>query len=176
MRLLIVGGALLVAVMAVVPVAQGHTTSPMRCPAKPLFSVPRNKWKPARQQLAPLGATAIRLCRYSGGNAHPPAKLIRSRLLTGRLRINSLIRDFNKLPPFGPGATSCPSDDGSQIDALLAYPNGERVTVKTSLTGCRDVTNGNLIRTAEGFGVPRQFGPQLITELKALTRPARAPR
>lgn len=176
LRLLIVGGVLF-GIVWMVPVATSSTTTrPGPCPTKPLNAVPRNRWKRAAQALAPTGADAIRLCRYSGGNAHPAGKLVRSRLLTGHLRINRLIADFNKLPPFPPGAVACPSDDGSQIDALLAYPSGKRVTVRTALTGCRGVTNGKLHRTAEGFGVPRQFGPQLITELKTLVRLSRASR
>jgi hypothetical protein len=142
---------------------------PGRCPAKPQQHVRRSSWARARTQLAPTGATAIRLCRYSGGNDHPAGKLVRSRLLTGGAVVSRLVREFDKLPPFPRGAVACPNDDGSEILALFAYPNGGRVTVELDLTGCQGATNGDLVRIAAGFGTPREFGPQLLAELERLT-------
>jgi len=71
---------------------------------------------------------------------------MRSRLLTNPARVTTLVRQFNELPPFPPGAFACPADDGSQILALLAYPNAKHVTIAVELTGCQRVTNGDLVR------------------------------
>jgi hypothetical protein len=95
---------------------------------------------------APTGADAIRLCRYSGLNASPRTSLVRSRLLTDPALITSVVRQFDELPPFPAGGFACPSDDGSAILALLAYPNAKQVTIAVSLRGCQGVTNGNLVR------------------------------
>jgi hypothetical protein len=85
--------------------------------------------------------------------------------------VRRLQQEFDALPPFppGPGATACGSDDESQIVARLAYRGGHRVTIALSLGGCARVTNGSLVRTAFGFGSPRQFGPELLEELQRLT-------
>jgi hypothetical protein len=113
---------------------------------------------------------SIRLCRYAGLNAHPRFKLLRSSLRSNRRLIRKLVREFDRLPPFAPGAVACPADSGSQIVALLAYPNGRAVRISVGLSGCASVTNGDVVRTAFGFGTPRKFGPQLVSELKHLTK------
>ena len=43
---------------------------------------------------------------------------------------------------------SCPRDDGSQVIAHFGYPNGAISVVTVGLTGCNNVTNGNISRTA----------------------------
>jgi hypothetical protein len=60
-----------------------------------------------------------------------------------------------------PAQCACPADDGSQILALLAYPNGSQVTIGVELTGCQRVTNGDPVRIANGH---------LLTELAQLAR------
>jgi hypothetical protein len=66
------------------------------------------------------------------------------------------------------GVTACPDDDGSLVVASLVYRAGRVLTISVSLTGCEEVTNGTVNRTAEGFGSPRAFGRQLIVELERL--------
>jgi hypothetical protein len=139
------------------------------CPNTAPVHVARNIWARAKGRLAPSGANRIRLCRYAGSDARPPAVLLRSRPVTEQTLIRRLVRDYNLLPAF-PRAVSCPSDRGSQILALLEYPGRRRVAIQLKLTGCQPVTNGDLIRTAAGFGSPPAFGPALGRELEQLTR------
>jgi hypothetical protein len=117
--------------------------------------------------LAPPGTGAIRLCRYSGLNAHPRLALVGSRLLDSRTIVDQLVTELDRLPALR-GAVACPADDGSQILALLAYPGGHQVSISVGLTGCALVTNGSVHRTAAGLGTPRAFGPQLLASLKQL--------
>jgi hypothetical protein len=81
--------------------------------------------------------------------------------------MHQLVTEFDRLPSMQ-GAVACPSDDGSQILALLAYPGGHQVSISVGLTGCALVTNGSVHRTAAGFGTPRTFGPQLLAALEHL--------
>jgi hypothetical protein len=115
----------------------------------------------------PPDATAIRLCRYSGLNAHPRLTLVASRLVTSAGVVRQLVGEFDRLPRLH-GVVACPMDDGSQIVALVSYPAGRRVTISVGLTGCRLVTNGSVHRSAEGLGSPRTFGPQLVATLTRL--------
>ncbi len=131
-------------------------------------AVAHNPWAQARKRLAPAGPDAMRLCRYGGLNASPPNGLVHSRLVSGRAIITRLVGQFNQLPPFPPGAFACPSDDGTQILALLAYPNGKQVTIAVSLTGCEGVTNGDVDRVANGYGSHPRVGPDLLSELERL--------
>lgn len=104
----------------------------------------------------------MRLCRFSGLNGRPRLSLVRSTLIRRAALRRTLLRDFDKLPR-QPAIVNCPSDDGSQILALLAYPNGRRVAVSVGLTGCEIVTNGSVSRTAAGT--------PLVGRLKQVARP-----
>jgi len=141
---------------------------PARCSPKAVLSVPAERWSAAREELAPAGATAIRLCRYSSLNARPRLTLVSSRLLKSPAVVRELVGEFDRLPPTPPGAVACPNDDGSQIVALLAYPGDRTVTITVGLTGCVAVTNGSVQRTAAGIGSPPAFGPQLVAQLERL--------
>lgn len=145
---------------------------PRSCPPHPPASIPTNRWATAGRQLAPAGAAAIRLCRYSGLNDHPASALIRQRLVGGGRAVRGLVRQFDALRPFPPGvyAVACPADDGSQILAFLAYPSGHRVTISVGLTGCNLVTNGDVHRTAANFAYQNPAGPKLLAALERLTR------
>jgi len=140
---------------------------PAGCSQKAPRTLPAERWIAARQRLAPSGAGAIRLCRYSGLNAHPRLTLVNSRLLERPALVRQLVSEFDRLPSLH-GAVACPADDGSQIVAVLAYPGGRDVTISVGLTGCEAVTNGSVSRTALGMGSPPAFGPQLVTQLEHL--------
>jgi hypothetical protein len=140
----------------------GPPPSPDTCPPGAPTAISANPWPPARAQLAPPGATSIRLCRYSS----IPSRLVRSVLIGTRGTVATLVDELDRLPPFK-GSYACPNDDGSQIVALLAYPNARRVTVAVHLRGCSPVANGNLVRTA--LGQPGQDGPKLLAQLERLT-------
>ncbi|MGI8711584.1 MAG: hypothetical protein ACR2NR_00035 [Solirubrobacteraceae bacterium] len=120
------------------------------------------------QTVGTLGATMIQLCRYGGLNAQPPLVVDRMRLLRAHRLISSLIHQFDRLPPPPQGPVACPDDDGSQIIALLGYPDGRAVPVSIGLTGCAAASNGTVQRTALVFGSPPTFGPQLVTHVKRL--------
>jgi hypothetical protein len=137
------------------------------CPTRLPSRVPVQRWSAARAELAPPSASAIRLCRYAGLNAHPRLTLVGSRLLDSRSLVHQLVSEFDRLPSLT-GAVACPADDGSQIVALLSYPNGHQVTISAGLTGCALVTNGSVHRSAAGIGSPRPFGPQLLAQLERL--------
>lgn len=143
--------------------------APAPCPAHAATTLRAPGWPAARSTLAPPGVVAIRLCRYSGLNARPRLALTRGRLFTGAARVTGLVRNLDRLPAFGPGAVACPNDDGSEILAILVYPSGRGQRISVGLGGCSAVTNGIVVRTAEGFGVPRAYGPQLLAELVRLT-------
>lgn len=116
------------------------------------------------KQLAPTGAKAIRLCGYDGLNAKPRFKLAASALIRNWRVVGELVSEFDALPALRPGAFACPDDDGSQIIALLAYPEGHEVTISASVTGCSVVSNGDVARSA-AYGPP---GPRLMAQLEHL--------
>lgn len=172
MRTLVAG--LVLAVLGVWTPGATARVQPAGCPAHSLERVPANAWQPARETLAPPAAVTLRLCRYRGLNGPEPLLLARSRLITAPALLSHLSGELDALPryPKSPAATSCPSDDGSQVLALLAYPGGERVVVAAALTGCQAVTNGDVTSLANGYANTPN-GPRLLSELKSLTAIAR---
>lgn len=118
------------------PPSLTRSVLPASCRATAPPGVPANPRALTRQQLAPPGASAIRMCRYSGLNAHPRLRLVRSVLRTDASLVGELVGGFDRLPEIPPGAAACPLDDGSEIVSLLAYPDGHAVTVGLGLTGC----------------------------------------
>jgi hypothetical protein len=158
---------------AVALASSGHggartSGKPTHCsPTAPRGMAPE-RWPAARQTLAPAGASAIRLCRYSGLNAHPRLTLVRARLLDRAGLVTQLVKRFDGLPLAPRGAVSCPADDGSEIVALVSYPGGREVSISVGLRGCLQVTNGSVNRTASGYGPHPGRGPRLLAELKRL--------
>jgi hypothetical protein len=94
-------------------------------------------------------------------------KLKRAALVSDPETIAKVVADLDALRPIR-GAFSCPTSDGSQVLALLAYPNGRRVTVSIATGGCGIVTNGNLVRTIANRLHANPVGPRLSRELKRL--------
>ncbi len=158
---------LLVIAATAVAARASASVAPPEFPARVLPDVPRNGWAAAREELAPKGASALRLCRYAGANAPSALKLARSRLVTDPSLLTHLVDELDALPPFPDLPFACPMDDGSQILALLRYPHGQSVTVAFDETGCNRVTNGDVVRIANGYG--NAVGPRLVAELKSLT-------
>jgi hypothetical protein len=95
--------------------------------------------------------------------------LERGRLVISARLVDRLVDEFNRLPALPRPVPSCPADDGSRVDALLAYPAGQRVIIGVGLTGCDIATNGSLERWAAGFGVPSSYREELVGELLRLT-------
>jgi hypothetical protein len=144
--------------------AVSNSELPPRCARRELNSVPANAWAPTRSQLAPLGAVAVRLCRYG---ALPGVSLQHSRLFTTPSLLKRLVADFDRLPR-PPLKVNCPEDVGSEVVAHFYYHGGHSVTVSVGLTGCVLVSNGNLLRSASGFGAGHPFGPEVLAELQHL--------
>ncbi|HEY5198320.1 MAG TPA: hypothetical protein VIJ51_14970 [Solirubrobacteraceae bacterium] len=170
----LLGSVLLAGAGAVAPGAGASAVStrratPPACSRAEPASIPANAWAPARSSLAPAGADAIRLCRYTGLNVRPRLGLARSSLHTTASFVSRIVGELDRLPPPPSGPISCPADDDSEVVVVLAYPGGHTVAVSVGLEGCQLVTNGDLHATAFGFGSPRQFGPRLLAELARLT-------
>jgi hypothetical protein len=160
----------LAVVSIVLPVAAagaGTAASPAHCPSHVPANIAANQWPAAKMELAPSGATAIRLCRYIGLNHKHARSLGRSRLLTKQTLVSDLVTKFDALHAAPAGAVACPNDDGAMILAQLAYPDGHRVSIGVSLSGCQFATNGDLTRNA---AFPN--GRRLVVELKRLIRRA----
>lgn len=154
-----------VSLMALVPsaTAETPTASPSQCARRTPTTVTKNPWSAARKHVAPAGPAAIRLCRYSGVNAHPHFTLARSTLVRSSRTIGQLVRRFDEIPPPSP-ASSCGFDDGSVAVAHLAYRKHHSVTIRVALGGCHVTTNGDLKREALG-----PVGTELVKQLERLT-------
>ncbi len=151
------------------PAGYAAIACPVRAPDPTSLHGPaHNPWADTHSRLAPAGASKIILCRYSGLNDRPASALIATRVIQNHRNVGDLVTGYNKLPQFPSAAIACPSDDASSILALLLYRSGKVVEVLAGLTGCEGVTNGDLKRTAAGFGTPGQYGPQLLIELERL--------
>jgi hypothetical protein len=145
--------------------AQAGTTTPAQCAKKALIELPVNAWAPARKQLAPPGATAIRLCRYNALGTRPLRGLARSALVTSARTVQAIVSELDQLPPLPRGVFSCPADDGAEIEALLAYAGGNGVVVQIDLTGCGTVSNGSVVRWAGST----KAGRELLAQTERLT-------
>jgi hypothetical protein len=143
--------ALVVVIAVSVSPAAATAPSPAVCPTHSLTAVAPNSWAPARRELLPTGALALRLCRFAGFAGTQPPKLAGSREVTSAAAIAQLTHDLDALPPFPKVALPCPLDNGSQVDVLAAFPGGHRVTVSYDSTGCQRVTNGDVVKIANGY-------------------------
>jgi hypothetical protein len=152
--------------------AGAATVTPAACAPKAPIELPYNSWPAARKQLAPPGASAIRLCRYNGLNTKPYRGLAAQALVTSKGEVATIVGELDALPRVPPGAIfsreECPADDGSLVDALIAYPGGHGVLVSIELGGCFGVTNGNVMRTLE-YGNNTKAGSSLLATVKRLT-------
>jgi hypothetical protein len=151
----------LTAVLAVPP--QASHRAPARCSRHEPDAVAPSAWRATRHVLAPRGATAVRLCRYSGLNGHPRLRLVRGVKRTRPRLVRRIVRRLDALQS-PHGAYSCPADDGSEIVVHLAYRGGRRLTVDVGLTGCRIASNGR----RSGMAVLRPGG-RLLHLLRRLT-------
>ncbi len=140
-----------------------------KCPSHAPVMVQANPWLPASQELAPMGARAINLCRYAGANSLPRLGLIGNDFLAARKQINGLIREFDALAPFPLGVFHCPVDAGAAVLATLVYPRSQEVRIRVDLQGCNPVSNGDLLRTGANLDGLNPRGPRLLAKLKRLT-------
>ena len=113
--------------------------------------------------MAPQGARLINLCRYSGLNAHPPLRLAGNYLVFLLDEKRQLIRELDALARQH-GFIACPADTGEEVMAILYYRT-HQVRVTVGLTGCDDVTNGDINRLALNIGGTHPAGPRLLSQL-----------
>jgi hypothetical protein len=108
---------------------------------------PPSKAPGAQRAVVPGHPQAVLLCRYSGLNGHPRLALIRSRAITNTATVAHLADELNALPKQA-GAINCPADFGDAVMAWFQYSAGPGDPVQVGLSGCQDVTNGHLNRSA----------------------------
>jgi hypothetical protein len=125
---------------------------PAACATKsPLRRLPHEGRTAIPRALAPPGAVAVRLCRYSGYNERPRLALVGSRLIEDPRTIPRFVSELSDLPRRPRVVNFGCSPGDAQIVALLAYPGSQRVTIWVQVQGCRTVSNGSQYR--EGGGI-----------------------
>lgn len=154
-------GTALVAVASAGSSASQTTSS---CLAHPLVELPLNSWAAARAELAPPGASEIKLCRYSPFGNRRVSDLTATTYVRSVNVIKGLTQALDGLPHVQRLAF-CPMDDGAVIDMTLSYPSGHGVFIGVELTGCETVSNGSIMRTA----ATTPAGRRLIETLESLT-------
>ena len=133
------------------------------CSPKTPAQVSANPWPRARHRLAPTGARAVRLCRYSGLNDKPRLALIQSALIRSPKTVSRLVAEFDQVPPPSTRPVACPADDGSEIVAHLAYRSGHSVRIDVHLSGCGGFSNGDVGGAGSG-----ERASALVSELERL--------
>ncbi len=154
-----------VALLGAAVAGASNPLQPAQCAAKAPSALPGNAWAPARRQLAPPGASAIRLCRYSALNQRPARALARSVLVSDAKTVRAIVSELDSLRVSASPRPFCPLDDGAVIDALLAYPGGNGVVIQIELTGCANANNGNVTRTT----AQTRAGTELLASVERLT-------
>jgi len=77
-------------------------------------------------------------------------------------RVERLVRALNALDHVPPGTVyACPADFGPTFALFFDYPDGDRLLVLVSASGCRFATNGRLSARTD---------PKLLRTLRSLTR------
>jgi hypothetical protein len=144
--------------------ALASSVTPTQCAAKPLIELPVNSWAAARQELAPPGAAAIRLCRYNAFASQRTRDLAATALVTSPSTVGALVGDLDALKSLS-GTVFCPADNGAEVDMILTYHDGHGVFIRVGLTGCALVSNGSVNRTAATTAA----GHRLLSQIEQLT-------
>ncbi len=87
---------------------------------------------------------------------------MRGKLVTDAAEVKRFVTELDGLPKLQ-GRVPCPMDDGSEITAGFRYARATPVAVTVGLTGCRNVSNGRLSRTAAST-----TGARLVDQLMRL--------
>ena len=89
------GACLVTAVAAITvigaPTALASGAAPAQCAPRAPIELPFNSWAPARKQLAPPGAAAIRLCRYNAFGVRTTRPLDATALVTSPGAVGALV-------------------------------------------------------------------------------------
>lgn len=139
------------------------------CPRHAVEQVARNPWSRAQRMLAPRGVRVINLCRYASGRTGAESlKLAGNDLVSHRRTIRQLIHMLDALKTYHGPPIHCGNDRGDDVFATLYYRRHE-VRIVVPLSGCRGVTNGDLVRVAFDFEGKNPAGPRLLRQLRRLT-------
>jgi hypothetical protein len=135
---------------ALIPARAQAGAIPARCSFLPPASPTHDSWPAAKRELAPSGATQIRLCRYAFRN-NPHSldgdQLVGHTLIAGNVA-DKLVRSFDRLrrAKWTRGFTTCFFDQ-APVFAYLDYPGDRTVTIEVR-NDCFSATNGDLRRNA----------------------------
>jgi hypothetical protein len=123
-------------------------TRPPACGRQAPIELPLSPWAAERSELAPPGASAIRLCRYNALGVNPPRGLAASAVVSDPRIVDRLTKELDSLPSL-PRLEDCPLDTGAVIDLIVAYRDNEHgLLVQAELTGCAVVETATVDRTA----------------------------
>jgi hypothetical protein len=143
--------------------ASAAAARPAACERQAPVELPVNPWPAAHSELAPPGASAIRLCRYNALGV--PRGLAASAVVSDPSAVGRLTRELDSLPSL-PRVEACPLDTGALIDLIVAYSDNKHgLLVQVDLTGCAVVANGSVDRTAGSSGA----GRALLATIEQLT-------
>lgn len=157
---------ILAAALAVLAVSGAGATEPhpAACAARAPIELPVNPWPAAHSELAPPGASEIRLCRYNGFTGRQSRGLAATTLVSQASAVAELVGELDALKAFS-GKVFCPMDNGVEIDMLLSYSSGRAVSIRVEPTGCETVSNGSVTRTAATTAA----GTRLLATVDQLT-------
>jgi hypothetical protein len=133
--------------------ARGEAGSPVHrtCP-KAARHTARSHEPDADHALLPRGARAVLICRYHGAN--PRARFLRldsATLIVRAASVADLEQSINDAKPFLPDVPYlCPRDTGPKTMAFFRYGDAHEVAILIRPEGCPTVSNGRLLRMAEG--------------------------
>jgi hypothetical protein len=116
-----------------------------------------------QHQLLPGIPCEIVLTRYAGLPASPGIQLIGRADVRGAYLLRQLTMELNALRPSS-SSNVCPNDDGSEIKAVVEYAHRQTRRLTVGLSGCAEVQQGSLSRSALG-----RTGERLLKQLVRLT-------
>jgi hypothetical protein len=139
-----------------VPVVEGTPTAPAvaalpeHCPSDLPGRLPRHAIPRVVTRLVPGAPTALVICLASQRTQ-----------ITGP-KVEGLVRALNPLNHVPPGTVyACPADFGPTFALFFDYPDGDRLLVLVSASGCRFATNGQLSAHTD---------PKLLRMLRSLAQ------
>jgi hypothetical protein len=139
-----------------VPVVDGTPTAPAvaalpeHCPSELPGGLPRHAIPGVATRLVPGAPTALVICLASERTQ-----------ITGP-KVERLVQALNALNHVPPGTVyACPADFGPTFALFFDYPDGDRLLVLVSASGCRFATNGQLSAHTD---------PKLLRTLRSLAQ------
>lgn len=132
------------------PAAPAVAPLPEHCPSHLPARLPRHAIPGVATKLVPGAPNAVVICLASERTQ-----------ITGP-QVERLVRALNALDHVPPGTVyACPADFGPTFALFFDYPDGDRLLVLVSASGCRFATNGQLSARTD---------PKLLRTLRSLTQ------